>query len=74
MNGAHPKPRSTVGGNLGVTGLTSCRLEMARDHVDGGMRVLNDRLPDPDAIEILANDITGNLICLGNSTVLDTST
>jgi hypothetical protein len=62
---------STVGGNLGVSGLKSCWLGMARVSVGGGMRVLNDELDDPDAIEILSNTITGNLICHGNSMVWD---
>jgi hypothetical protein len=62
---------STVGGSLGVTGLKSCWLGMARDNVGGNMRVLNDKLADPDAIEILSNQITGNLLCLGNSMVWD---
>lgn len=62
---------TTVGGNLGVSGLTSCWLGMARDNVGGSMRVLNDNLADPDAVEILSNTITGNLLCHGNSMVWD---
>jgi hypothetical protein len=62
---------SSVGGNLGVTGLTSCWLGMARDTVGGNMRVINDQLADPDAVEILSNGISGNLICQGNSMVWD---
>jgi hypothetical protein len=31
--------------------------------------LINNQLADPDAIEILANQISGNLLCLKNSQV-----
>jgi hypothetical protein len=62
---------STIGGNLAVTGLTSCWLGMARDQVGGNMQVIGDKLADPDAVEILSNRVTGNLICNQNSNVWD---
>jgi hypothetical protein len=63
----------TIGGSLTVSGLTSCWLGMARDRVSGNMRVLEDQLADPDAIEILSNHITGNLVCQQDSNVWDSS-
>jgi len=44
---------------------------MARDHVKGNMHVVNDQLIDPDAVEILSNQIGGNLLCQQNSNVWD---
>jgi hypothetical protein len=46
---------------------------MARDEVGGSLRVLNDQLADPDAIEILSNTIAGNLICQQNSMAWDSA-
>jgi hypothetical protein len=63
----------SVGGNLSVTGLTSCWLGIARVHVSGNLRLLENQLADPDAIEILANRIGGNLICQQNSQVWDSA-
>ena len=62
---------STIHGNLGVIGLTSCYLGVAREHVSGNVDLINNRLADPDAIEILENHISGNLLCEQNSQVWD---
>jgi len=62
---------STVHGNLSVIGLTSCFLGVARDHVGGNVDLTNNQLADPDAIEILSNQISGNLLCQQNSQVWD---
>lgn len=62
---------NTIGGNLGVRGLGSCWLGMARDQVGGNMLVQQNRLADPDAIEIIHNSIAGNLVCEQNSMVWD---
>ncbi len=63
---------SFIQGNLRVSNLTSCFLGIARVHVTD-MRVNDNRLADPDAIEILNNNISNNLICNGNSKVWDSS-
>jgi hypothetical protein len=60
---------STVGGRVIVSGLESCWLGLARLHVGGSVNVINNQLADPDAIEILANNIARNLNCQGNSMV-----
>ncbi len=62
---------STVSGNLGVIGLNSCYLGVAREHVGGNVHLINNQLADPDAIEILENQISGNLLCEQNSQVWD---
>lgn len=62
-----------IGGDISVTGLSSCWLGLARDHVGGSMRLVNDQLADPDAIEILANHVEDNLACRGNSMVWDSA-
>ena len=57
---------STVAGNVVVTGLNSCWLGLARDHINGNMIVNDNQLADPDAIEILSNQVSGNLNCHNN--------
>ena len=64
---------SSVGGNVSISHLTSCWLGVARVYVGGSLRFVDDRLADPDAIEILANHIEHNLTCTGNTTVWDSA-
>jgi hypothetical protein len=61
---------SVVGGNLSVSSLNSCWLGVARVKVGGNMIINSNQLADPDAIEIVSNNITGNLICQSNSPML----
>jgi hypothetical protein len=60
---------STIGGNINVIGLGSCWLGLARDNVGRNVNILHNQLADPDAIEIIANQIGNNLVCQGNSMV-----
>lgn len=62
-----------VGGDVLVANLTSCWLGAARDTVARSVLLLHNRLNDPDAIEILANTVAGNLACIGNSSVWDSA-
>jgi hypothetical protein len=64
---------STIDGTITVTRLKSCWLGLIRLHVGRHMIVQNNNLLDPDAIEIETNDISGNLICISNSMVWDSS-
>jgi len=64
---------SHVGGDVTVTGLTSCWLGVTHSRIDGGVHMLNNQLADPDAIEILDNDIGGNLVCEQNSMMWDSA-
>ena len=58
---------STVGGEVFVTGVRSCWMGLVTLKVGRNVVVRNNQLADPDAIEILANHIQGNLTCRGNS-------
>jgi hypothetical protein len=60
---------NSVGRNVSITALHSCYLGVIRNHVGGSMSFLNDKLGDPDAIEIESNHIRKNLACFGNSSV-----
>jgi hypothetical protein len=64
---------STVGGEFFVTGVRSCWMGLVTLHVGRNMVVRNNQLADPDAIEILANNIQGNLVCRGNSRTWDSA-
>jgi hypothetical protein len=57
---------STVGGNVSLSGLSSCWLGLARLRVHGSVNVNNNTMGDPDAIEIVSNIIGKNLACSGN--------
>jgi len=63
----------SVGGNVFVTGVRSCWMGLVTLHVGGEMVIRNNTLADPDAIEILANNIQGNLVCRGNSMTWDSA-
>jgi hypothetical protein len=62
---------NTIGGNLSVTGLSTCWTGMARDQIGGNLVVLNNQDADPDGVEILSNTIAGNLVCQQNSMTWD---
>ena len=64
---------STIGGSIELKGMRSCWLGINRDQVHHSVRIFNNRLADPDAIEILSNNIHGNLNCRRNSMVWDSS-
>ena len=51
----------------------SCWLGVARVRVGGNVSFTNNTFSDPDAIEIIANQVGGSLSCSGNSAVWDSS-
>ncbi len=61
---------NTIGGNIRLTGLTSCWLGAIRDNVGGSATFADNKMADPDASENLSNHIAGNLLCSGNSPVV----
>lgn len=63
----------SVGGDVHVTGVNSCWLGMTTLQVGGSVLFQHNKFADPDAIEILANHIEGNLACLGNSRTWDSA-
>lgn len=62
---------SSVGGSLAISGLRSCWLGVARVKVHGNLSFTNNKLGDPDAIEILSNRVGNDLSCRGNTSVWD---
>lgn len=62
---------SSVHGNLSVSGLSTCYLGVAGIHVNGNVNLTNNKTADPDAAEIIGNQISGNLSCQGNSQMWD---
>lgn len=64
---------TTVLGSLSIENLTSCWLGVARVNSGGGMWFVNDQLADPDAIEIISNNIGGDLVCSHDSRVWDSA-
>jgi hypothetical protein len=62
-----------ITGRIQVAGLRSCWLGLARDQVGQSAVLAANTLADPDAIEILANHISDDLVCVGNSMVWDSA-
>jgi hypothetical protein len=63
----------SVGGDVRISSVQSCWMGLARLKVGNTVVMHFNKLADPDAIEILANNIKGNLICRGNSRTWDSS-
>jgi hypothetical protein len=58
---------STIHGSLVIRGLHTCWLGVIRNHVGGTVRLIGNRLGDPDADEVVTNVIGGNLDCFDNN-------
>ncbi len=58
---------SSVSGGVAVSGVVSCWMGFARNRVNGTVTFVDNALADPDAMEILANAINGQLACSGNT-------
>jgi hypothetical protein len=56
-------------GSLSITDLQTCWLGIIRDHVKGSVTDKDNTMADPDANEVVTNQIVGNLNCSGNSPV-----
>ncbi len=61
----------SVGGAVHVSAVRSCWMGFVEMRVGNGMEIRNNKLADPDAIEILANNIKGDLSCHRNSKTWD---
>ncbi len=57
---------STIQGNLWFTGLTSCWFGALRDTIGGSATFSDLTFMDFDSIEILRNEVRGNMICLND--------
>jgi hypothetical protein len=58
---------SEIGNSLKISGLHTCFLSIARVTIGGNTTINSNETGDPDAIEVLANEIGNNLSCKGNS-------
>lgn len=58
---------STVGGNFVMRGLHTCWTGVIRDQVGGSVQLIGNRFGDPDALEVVTNEISGNLACFNNN-------
>jgi hypothetical protein len=58
---------TSIGGSVAVKRLVSCWLGFARVRIHGSATFTANTLADPDAIEIIANHIGGNLSCTANA-------
>lgn len=61
----------SVGGDVRISSVQSCWMGIVQLRVGNTMVMYANKLADPDAIEILANHIAGNLICRLNSRTWD---
>jgi hypothetical protein len=61
----------SVGGDVRISSVQSCWMGLVELQVGNTVVMYQNKLADPDAIEILSNNITGNLICRGNSRTWD---
>jgi hypothetical protein len=57
---------NSINGYVKITNLHSCWLGVIRNNVHGTVTLENNKLADPDAIEVTTNKIFGNLVCFGN--------
>lgn len=57
---------NSVGGNLVALGIRSCYFGGLRNHVRGNVVFSYNTFGDPDASEVLANHVGGNLSCADN--------
>lgn len=58
---------NTIGGDLKVTGLQTCWIGALRNHVRGDLCTARNAMADPDADEVLANVVRGDIACFGNT-------
>jgi len=61
----------SVGGDVRISSVQSCWMGIVEVHVGNSVVMYRNKLADPDAIEILSNNIKGSLICRGNSRTWD---
>jgi hypothetical protein len=58
---------SAVNGGATYSGINTCWMGFIRNQVSGTVKVVNNTMGDPDAIEIGLNTINGSLACSGNA-------
>ncbi len=63
----------TVGEHVSVRGLSTCWLGANRLTVGHDLSLVGNQLADPDGVEVLSNNVAGDLVCFANSYVWDSS-
>ncbi len=63
----------SIDGSLTISGLSSCWTGTIRDKIGKNVTLTNNAMADPDAMEIEANVVNGNLACTGNTNAVPTS-
>ena len=58
---------SSVGGGVTIRDLHSCWLGVTRTSVGLSLRIIDNHMADPDAIEILSNHVGDDLACFNNT-------
>jgi hypothetical protein len=58
---------NTIGGDLRIAGLQTCWMGALRNQVGGSIFTGFNTMADPDANEVLANVVRGNIACVGNT-------
>jgi hypothetical protein len=61
---------TSIGGNLKMIGLQTCWMGALRNKVAGNVIDQNNLFGDPDANEVVANFVRGNIICHNNNSVV----
>jgi hypothetical protein len=59
-----------INGDVTLAGLRTCWNGFLRNYIGGDVANLDNAYADPDANEVLANDIEGDVACAGNSPVV----
>jgi hypothetical protein len=58
---------NSIGGSLAVAQLQTCWMGALRNHIRGSLFTAHNTMADPDANEVLANHVRGNIACFNNS-------
>ena len=58
---------NTIGGGLSIAGLQTCWMGALRNQVGASIFTGFNTMADPDANEVLANVVRGNIACVGNT-------
>ena len=61
---------NSIGGDLTLVNIQSCWLGGLRNEVGGNLTAVNLKMADPDANEILTNDVEGSMSCAGNAPIV----
>ena len=57
---------NSIGGSLAIAQLRTCWLGALRNHVRGNLITAHNKMADPDANEVLANHVRGDIACFKN--------